>query len=455
MELKKLTHAIVIILLATMCFTNHALSGCLPGTLGDEGDTEAASSVDPNALTGPAGYGENHYVPADTLIAYRIDFENDSTASAPAQQVDITNQLEEGLDWTSFRLTEIGFGDQFIPVPPGNQQFQTTLPMTYNDVIFEVWINAGIDVNTGKVYAHFYSIDPETGWPPPVDIGFLPPEDGTGRGMGHIGYTINHVEELEENSEIRNIALIVFDLGEEIYTNQIDPHDPSQGTDPELEAPITIDRGIPISTMGSMPEESPTSTFIVSWGGSDSASGVAAYNIYTRDSQEVNWQLWLERTTATSAEFMGIPGHIHEFYSIAIDNVGHFEQKLPAPAAKTFVNPTAVNDLDNDGIIDSDDNCPSTSNADQTDSDGDGLGDICDEDDDGDGVADTNDNCPLTVNTDQADLDADGLGDICDEDDDGDGVADTYDNCPLTANGDQADSDGDGIGNICDDDDDG
>ncbi|MEZ4470036.1 MAG: thrombospondin type 3 repeat-containing protein [bacterium] len=45
----------------------------------------------------------------------------------------------------------------------------------------------------------------------------------------------------------------------------------------------------------------------------------------------------------------------------------------------------------------------------------DGKGDSCDEDRDGDGVENVNDNCPDHANADQLDSDGDGLGDACDD----------------------------------------
>jgi len=55
-------------------------------------------------------------------------------------------------------------------------------------------------------------------------------------------------------------------------------------------------------------------------------------------------------------------------------------------------------DFDEDGILDSQDNCPAVKNADQSDRDGDGLGDACDfcaggQDSDSDGICDAVDNC--------------------------------------------------------------
>ncbi|NDJ84507.1 MAG: tandem-95 repeat protein [Chloroflexi bacterium] len=97
-------------------------------------------------------------------------------------------------------------------------------------------------------------------------------------------------------------------------------------------------------------------------------------------------------------------------------------------------------DMDQDGIGDDDDNCPETPNPEQTDTDGDDIGDACDAtptgDDDQDGIDNAIDNCPATPNADQADVDQDGVGDVCD-------------NCPEAANPDQLDTDGNGIGDVC------
>ncbi|MFC1573151.1 RHS repeat-associated core domain-containing protein, partial [Candidatus Eisenbacteria bacterium] len=207
------------------------------------GTTESSGisyATDPNEKTAPSGFGPERLVDGDDLISYKVEFENDSLATAPAQIVTITDPLDPNLNWSTFELTEVSFGDTRLTIPENSQHFETTIPWTHNDVDFEVQIEIGIHHASGLVYANFYSIDPETFLPPTVDVGFLPPEDGTGRGQGHFSFVIEANEDVQAGTRIPNIAEITFDFNETIATNQIDPHDPSQGTDPEREAFVTI-----------------------------------------------------------------------------------------------------------------------------------------------------------------------------------------------------------------------
>lgn len=157
-----------------------------------------------------------------------------------------------------------------------------------------------------------------------------------------------------------------------------------------------------------------------------------------------------------------------------------------------------VTDLDADGVLDGEDNCPQVSNPSQINRDMDAFGDVCDDDDDNDGRNDTEDACPrgdlgwnsLIITSDHDgdgcqdvtedfDDDEDGVfdssdacprgpvgwisnaendveGDGCSDTDlDDDGYIDQRDNCPTSRNPTQADLDGDGIGDACDADKDG
>lgn len=86
-----------------------------------------------------------------------------------------------------------------------------------------------------------------------------------------------------------------------------------------------------------------------------------------------------------------------------------FARNCFAPPTNTVI--INVADTDGDGVENLADNCPNAANADQTDSNHDGIGEACDKDTDG--FPDQCDNCLSLANPDQADTNANDVGDAC------------------------------------------
>ncbi|MFI5460129.1 MAG: RHS repeat-associated core domain-containing protein [Isosphaerales bacterium] len=293
--------------------------GCCGGGGGGSG---SSGSHDPNSLLGPAGYGTQNFVADAGPFPYQIDFENSPTATAPAQQVVIADTLGTNLDLSTFQLTDIAFGDTLLTVPPDSQDYQAMVPMTYNGVTFDVLINASLNYQTRQLTVTLQSIDPSTQLPPSVLTGFLPPEDGTGRGEGYVSYFISPNPGLPTGTQIRNVADIVFDGNTPIATDQVSDEDPSKGIDPTKQALITIDATVPTSSVAALPPTENSTSFTVSWSGSDGeGSGIAYYNVYVSDGGGP-FDPFQMNTTETSATFTGQPGHTYSFISIATSNTG-------------------------------------------------------------------------------------------------------------------------------------
>jgi subtilase family serine protease len=282
------------------------------------------ASFDPNEITGPTGYGPERWVPALLPLNYTIFFENDpKLANAPAKQVTISLPLDPNLDPRTFRLGTFGFGGLTFNVPANSAFYQTRLDFTA-DRGFYLDVFAGVDVANRRGYWILTTIDPETGDIPrnPL-LGFLPPNVTSSEGEGFVSCTALPLSSVTTGSRVTAKATIVFD-------NQ-----------PPLDTPSifnTIQTGTPVSSVLPLPAVAPDPVFNVAWQGASAPGGssLASFDIYV--SQDGGPYLpWLQQSTLNQAPYVGQPGGLYAFYSIARDNVGAIQPIPPVADAYTLV----------------------------------------------------------------------------------------------------------------------
>jgi len=282
---------------------------------------------DPNDITGPTGFGTQGFLPANTTLPYRIDFTNEANATAPADVVTVTEQLDPNLDLTTFQLGDLGFGNTIIQVPAGLTSYSTTvnLPSTAPGAGpngLEVEISASLNPKTGLVTWTFTSIDPTT-QDIPIDpsVGFLPPDVTAPEGEGFVSYTIQPKSTITASTPINAQATVVFDQNAPLNTPQISN---------------VLDPVAPTSSVSPLPATTTSPTFTVSWSGQDDAggSGLASFNVFVSDNGGPFTPL-LTNTTQTSTTFTGQVGHTYSFFSVATDNVGNL-QPLPTNPQATI-----------------------------------------------------------------------------------------------------------------------
>jgi hypothetical protein len=240
-------------------------------------------------------------------MPYTIHFENVAAASAPAQEIVITDQLHANLDWTTFELTQIGFGEQVVDVPAGHAYYQTEVGLG-DGLIARV--EAGLDIETGLLSTHLVCLDRTTGlFPEDPLAGLLPPNVNPPEGEGWLSFRVAQQPGLADGDVITNQATIVFDVNPPIDTNVVTN---------------TIDDTPPTSTVDPLPAEV-TARFEVSWAGDDGdGSGVQSYTIY-RAVDGGPFEVWLRNTVETSAMFDGEWGQSYAFCAVARDRAGNRE----------------------------------------------------------------------------------------------------------------------------------
>ena len=115
----------------------------------------ASGAVDPNDKV-PYGVGPEGWIRPDERLHFTINFENIAPEGVPpeyilpAQEVIVTDQLSEKLDWSTLEFGSIGFGSSVVTIPAGVTSW-TTSARTPND---ENPVRVSVDVGCGFGYGH-------------------------------------------------------------------------------------------------------------------------------------------------------------------------------------------------------------------------------------------------------------------------------------------------------------
>lgn len=283
---------------------------------------QQVTSFDPNDKIGSHGIGGSAYLSRSEPLRYIVFFENLETATAPAQEVVITDLLDTvNMDLSTLSLGPIAFGNKQVIPPIGVSTFAADVDLRPDKNLI-VRITANLNPNTGLLTWRFASIDPATGNPPEDPLaGFLPPDVNPPEGDGSVLFTVMPKKDLATGTTIRNKARIVFDVNEPIDT-------------PEWFN--TIDNSKPISNVLMLTASECASNVQVQWAGTDEGSGIASYNIYVSDNGSP-FTVWQQNTTATSGIYTGQFGHTYAFYSLAQDKTGNIEDAPANPDATVTI----------------------------------------------------------------------------------------------------------------------
>ena len=203
---------------------------------------QVPQSCDPNEMSGPLGAGAARLVAPGEWMTYTVYFENKSDATAAAQEVTVTEHLSGALDWSTFEMVDVGFNNQLDLGLGGKRKGASVAAMT--GTAYKVRTELDFDAKTGvaKWYMRIVDERTETRWPKDVYAGFLPPNDATGRGEGHITYRVKLRDDAAAGTVVRASANIVFDYNAAIET------DPAWWNTVAEMGTATVDLGNGVST---------------------------------------------------------------------------------------------------------------------------------------------------------------------------------------------------------------
>jgi hypothetical protein len=177
-----------------------------------------AGSLDPNDKAGPVGYDSpgtaddqrKRYIQGKQAMGYVIFFENLDTATAPAQEVLIIDQLDANLDWSTFVWGQMQIGDVLFADAQGSSDFAAVVDLRPN-VEAQVDVICGYYPATGRAECLLRGRDPTTG----RLVDFLPPNTATAdpNGQGWVSFNVMPKPDLPAGTVIKNKATIDFEVG--------------------------------------------------------------------------------------------------------------------------------------------------------------------------------------------------------------------------------------------------
>ena len=266
------------------------LAWCLGGGCsGMWNSAHAVGSEDPNNLTvDPVGAGTDGWITGQPLT-YQIAFENEPTATAAANTVTVTAQLNSNLDPSTLQ-----FGDSsFAGTEPSFDPATDTL----------TWVMPGID---------------------------LPPDTSPPDGEGYVSFTASPKAGLAEATTISEQAQVTFDFNPPIDTPTVSS---------------TLDVTPPTATLAALPTLEPAGTVPLSWS-STSPVGIATYVLY--QSTDGGPLTPVDTTGATTDDVTVAAGHTYGFAVEAADDLAGLAGTVPATAQESFTvtaDPGAYNAL--------------------------------------------------------------------------------------------------------------
>ncbi len=188
---------------------------------GEEKQSDIPQSCDPNELVGTLGRGdpdtERCVLPGEWLD-YTIYFENQTNATASAQEILVTLPLDKNLDLSTFTLGEVAFNNQFDLNLVGKQTGISEVQVDGTNY----FVRTKVEQNNGTVQWYLRIVDKTTQyeWPEDPYAGFLPPNNPTNHcGEGHLSYRIKVRDDAPTGARIDASATIVFDYNEPIETD--------------------------------------------------------------------------------------------------------------------------------------------------------------------------------------------------------------------------------------------